>query len=70
MMIHTDTDQTSIPIPILIGMVPIPGIFTNNIPGICIGIGAIPILELIPIPIPILDKDSYRYRYWNPYQYR
>ena len=39
--------------------IPIPGIFTNNIPGI----GTLPILELIPIPIPILDKDSYRYRY-------
>ena len=42
-------------------MVPIPGIFTNNIPGI--GIGTIPILELIPIPISIVDKDSYRYQY-------
>ena len=64
-MIHTDTntDQTSIPIPLLIAMVPIPDIFTKNTPGICIGIGTIPILELIPIPIPILDKDSYRYRY-------
>ena len=33
--------------------IPIPGNFTNNIPGI--GIGTILILEVIPIP----DKDSY-----------
>ena len=50
LMIHTYTNnaQTSI-------LIPIPGIVTNDIPGI--GIGTIPILELIPI----LDKDSYRY---------
>ena len=53
-MIQTDTDtaQTSIPIPI-------PGIFTNNIPGIGIGIGTIP--------------ERYQYRYessaWYRYRY-
>ena len=59
-MIHTDTDTAQASI-----LIPIPGIFTNNIHGIGIGIGTIPILELLPIPI--LDKDSYRYRYWNRY---
>ena len=61
-MIHADTDTS-----IGIGLVPIPGIFTNDIPGICIDIGTIPILELIQIPIPILFRHPYLYRYWYRY---
>ena len=59
-MVPTDTNNhtapTSIPILILVSVwypYTRTGIFTNNIPGI--GIGLIPILELIP------NKDSYGY---------
>ena len=53
LMIHTDinTDMTCI-------LIRIPGIFTNDIPGIGIGIRNIPIVELIPIAI--LDKVKHR----------
>ena len=48
-MIHTDTDiDTGMGIGMEPIQIPIPNIFTLNIPGI----GAIPILELIPILIP------------------
>ena len=49
--IHTDSDTTT-----GIGMgpilIPLPGTLTHNVLGICISIGTIPILDLIPIPIP------------------